>query len=264
MARYTGAMIIWEIVLLGLLWLITLQLGGSFLHAYFSTQPGNTPNDDVNSSDYLSPLTYLVIACSFLAVVASLSVLVIYEVGNPAINLLMAAMVCGAIIYSLPPIRLEYTGYGELVISLLIANFTPALGYQLQGGDSLRWLTVVTFPLTFLHLAMLLALSLPTYATDIKNERRTLMLRLGWQNGVLVHNILILSAYLFWMLAITFGLPWKTSLPAIFSLPIGIFQIWMVNRIAAGGKPQWKALKVIAIALFGVTAYLLAFSFWIR
>jgi 1,4-dihydroxy-2-naphthoate octaprenyltransferase len=264
MARYSGAIIDWEMVWLGLLWLLALQLSGSFLHANFADSVERTHNDDKNASVILSHSTCLLLAYACLAVVASISVLVIYLVDNPTIFLLMAAMVSGAIVYSLPPIRLEYTGYGELVVSVLIANFTPALGYFLQGGDSLRFLTMVTFPLTILHLAMLLAFSLSTYAIDMKYERRTLMLRLGWQNGVLLHNILILCAYLLLMLAITFGLSWQTIMPAILTLPFGLFQIWMVNRIAGGGKPNWKALQVLASALFGVTVYLLAFGFWIR
>jgi 1,4-dihydroxy-2-naphthoate octaprenyltransferase len=263
MARDNGANINWGLVLLGQLWLLALQLGGSFLHAYFDIRLGS-PHDDDDLPVPLSRAARLLIAYAFLAAAASLSVLVIRVVDTPAVFLIMSVMACGALCYSVPPLRLAYTGYGELVLSLLVANLTPALGYQLQGGDSLRLLAMVTFPLTALHLAMLLVFSLSTYAGDMKFARRTLMIRMGWQNGMLLHNILVLGAYLLLMLAITFGLPWRVGVPALLTLPIGILQIWTVNRIAAGAKPQWKSLTVMAMALFGITAYLLAFSFWIR
>jgi 1,4-dihydroxy-2-naphthoate octaprenyltransferase len=265
MARYNGANLNWDLLLLGQFWLLALQLGGLFLYAYFNTRPGSTHGeDDEGLPTRLSRPARLLIACAFLAVAASLSVLLIGAVDTPAVFLIMSVIVCGVLFYPVPPFRLVYSGYGELVLSLLIANLTPALGYQLQGGDSLRLLAMVTFPLTALHLAMLLVFSLSTYARDIKYARRTLMIRMGWQNGMLVHNILILGAYLLLVLAITYGLPWQIGVPALLTLPIGVLQIWTVNRIAAGAKPHWKSLTVMAVALFGITAYLLTFSFWIR
>jgi 1,4-dihydroxy-2-naphthoate octaprenyltransferase len=265
MARYYGANPNWNLVILGQLWLLALQLAGLFLHAYFNIRSRSTPEKEKeNRQVLLSRPASLLIAYAFLAAAASLSVLLIRVVATPAVFLLMSAMACGALCYPVPPIRLEYSGYGELVLSLLVANLTPALGYLLQGGDSLRLLAMVTFPLTMLHLAMLLVFSLSSYAGDIKYARRTLMILMGWQNGMLLHNILILGAYLLFLLAITFGLPWQIGVPALLTLPIGILQIWTVNRIAAGAKPQWKLLKVMSGALFGITAYLLAFSFWIR
>jgi 1,4-dihydroxy-2-naphthoate octaprenyltransferase len=264
MARYYGAISNFNLALLGLLWLLALQLGGSYLHAYFNIRSASIIEENGESPYRHSRLIWLFIAYAFLAITASLSVLVIRAVDIPGIFLLMLIIVLGVLIYTLPPFQLVYSGYGELIFSLLVANMTPALGYQLQGGDSLRLLAMVTFPLTVLHLAMLLAFSLHSYASDMKYSRRTLILRMGWQNGVPLHNILILSAYLLLLLAITFGLPWRVGVPALFTLPIGIFQIVIVNRIAAGVKPPWKVLDVLASALFGITAYLLTFGFWIR
>jgi 1,4-dihydroxy-2-naphthoate octaprenyltransferase len=265
MARYYGEILYWDVVILGILWLLSLYFGTTFLQEYFNVRSTNILSEDAgNSAIQLSPASKLIIACAFLAVVASLSVLVIQVAKDPAVFLLLVVFVFGALSYSLPPIKLGNSGYGELVLSVLLANLTPALGYKLMGGDSLHLLAMVTFPLTVLHLAMLLVFSLSTYASDMKYSRRTMMLRMGWQNGMLVHNLLILSAYLLLVLAITLDIPWQIGSPALFSLPIGIYQIFNINRIAAGGKPQWRVLNLISGALFCITAYLLTFSFWIR
>lgn len=263
MARYYGAIINFYLAILGLLWLLALQGGGSYLHSYFNIRSASIIETNGESPYTHSRFIWLLVAFAFLAITASLSVLVIRSVDIPGIFLLLLIIVIGVLIYTLPPLQLAYSGYGELIYSLLVANLTPALGYQLQGGDSLRLLAMVTFPLTVLHLAMLLAFSLHSYASDMKYSQRTLMIRMGWQNGVLLHNILILSAYLLLLLAITFGLPWHIGVPALLTLPIGISQIVIINRIAAGVRPPWKVLDVFASALFGITAYLLTFSFWI-
>jgi len=176
----------------------------------------------------------------------------------------MSLLACGALCYPVPPIRLEYSGYGELVLSLLIANLTPALGYLLQGGDSLRLLAMVTFPLTMLFLAMLLVFSLSSYAGDLKYERRTLMIRMGWQRGMVFHNILVLASFLLLALAALLRFPWSITWPALLPLPLGLYQIYQIRAIANGAKPNWRALMVGALALFAAMAYLLTFAFWIN
>jgi hypothetical protein len=60
------------------------------------------------------------------------------------------------------------------------------------------------------------------------------------------------------------GFPTAVGLPALLSLPLGIFQVWYMNRIAAGAKPHWNTLGLMAILVFGVTVYLMAFVFWTR
>jgi hypothetical protein len=81
---------------------------------------------------------------------------------------------------------------------------------------------------------------------------------------MILHNLVILAAYLILGFAALFGLPLSIALPGFLTLPLGIFQIWMMNRIASGARPNWTALTFTAAALVGVTTYLLTFAFWTR
>ena len=166
--------------------------------------------------------------------------------------------------YSIPTVRLVSSGYGELTTSIIVANLVPALAFLLQRGELHRLVAMSTFPLTLLHLAMMLAFELPDYGNDVKFEKLTLMVRLGWERGMNFHNLLILSAYLLIGLAMLLGFPTSVGLPALLSLPLGVFQIWYMNRIAAGAKPHWSTLGLMAILVFGVTVYLMTFVFWTR
>jgi hypothetical protein len=58
-------------------------------------------------------------------------------------------------------------------------------------------------------------------------------------------------------------MPLRLAWPAFLTLPVGIYQIWQVNRIAAGAPTRWRLLTFTALVLFGLTAYLLTFAFWI-
>jgi 1,4-dihydroxy-2-naphthoate polyprenyltransferase len=181
---------------------------------------------------------------------------------NAELYIVMGAILLGAFLYSVPPVRLSCSGYGELTQAIILANLVPALAFLLQAGELHRLLAMATFPLTALLLAMMLALELPTYAADLKYGRRNLMMRIGWQRGMLFHNYLVLGGFFLLGLALVFGLPVQIALPAFFTLPVAIFQVWMINRIADGAKPNWNLLMLTAMATFGLTAYLLAYSFW--
>jgi 1,4-dihydroxy-2-naphthoate octaprenyltransferase len=119
-----------------------------------------------------------------------------------------------------------------------------------------------SFPLAALMMAMLLAFELPDFANDIRFEKRTLLVRLGWQTGMGLHNLLILSAFLILLLARMFGYPWSATIAGLLALPLGLFQIWQMRNIANGAKPNWNLLTIGALALFAAASYLLTFSFW--
>ena len=174
----------------------------------------------------------------------------------------MLLIFLGAFFYSTPPLRLEASGYGELVTGVIIGFLVPALAFVLQEGELHRLVAMVGFPLVASQMAMLMAFSLPDYLTDLKHEKRTLMVRLGWQNGMLMHNVLILVGYLLVVIAWTFNLPNFAAIAGLLSLPVGLFQVWQMRRIADGAPVNWSALTIGAVAQFVLMAYFLAFAFW--
>jgi len=270
-ARYLGTPVDWGLYLLGQAWVTLLQLSTHFLNEYFDSEadadnPNRTPfsgGSGALGSGELPRSTALVAAYACLALVASLTVLLIRDGHlSPPLVLIMVLGVLGAMLYSTPPVRLATTGYGELTTSILVANLVPAFAFILQTGELHRLVAMTTFPLTALHLAMMLAFELPDYASDIKHEKRTLMVRLGWQLGMQLHNLLILTAYLLFGLALFFDLPSFVVWPTLLGLPFGLLQIWQMRRIAEGARPNWTALTLVPVALFAFTTYLVTFAYW--
>ncbi len=270
-ARYLGQEIDWTAYGLGQLWVTLLQLSAQYLNEYF-----NAPADQVNSnrtyltggSGALGPgklprqvALYAALAC--LAFLASLTVVVIDRIDPPpAAYLIMGVAFFVALFYSTPPLRLEASGYGELAVSVQLAFLVPAYAFILQYGEMHRLVAMAAFPLFLLHMAMLMALELPDYANDLKYEKHTLLVRLGWQTGMTLHNMSILGAYLLLLLAGLLGLPWFAVRAGLLSLVLGLFQLWQMRNIANGAKPNWNALTIGAVAVFTAAAYLLAWAFW--
>ncbi|MFH1635051.1 MAG: prenyltransferase [Chloroflexota bacterium] len=271
-ARYLGHPLDWSIYTLGQFWVVALQLGAHYLAAYFLSpvDPKNPerlplPGKIDKPSDGLRREIILWPAFAALAAATSITIMLIRSGStNGVIIFMMGITALGACLYSIPPLRLATSGYGELTISIVMANLIPALAFSLQAGELHRLLAMTTFPLTMLHLAMLLAFQLPAYLEDVRHQRQTLMVRLGWKRGMNLHNLLILGAFTLIGLAMLFGLPSTVALPVFFVLPLGLFQIWYMTRIAAGAKPNWRALNLIAALLFALTAYLFTFEYWVH
>jgi hypothetical protein len=87
---------------------------------------------------------------------------------------------------------------------------------------------------------------------------------MGWQRAVPLHHGLILGAYALFASALFFGLAWGLVWPALLTLPFAILQIFWMQNISQGAKPIWTLVTVNALAVFGLTAYLLTFAFWLR
>jgi 1,4-dihydroxy-2-naphthoate polyprenyltransferase len=272
-ARYLGYPVDLGLYILGQAWVIFMQLSTHYIDEYFEAPKYvNKPHQTLFSTrsgaigpGKLTRNTALIAAATCLSITASLTVLLLQFLPvSPLLVFLLFLIFFCAIFYSLPPFDLASSGYGELIYSILVANLIPAFALFIQLGDLHRLLIMTTFPLTFMHMAMMISLDFPDYATNLKYEKITMLVRLGWQNGMLFHNLLILTAYLLLGMAMTFGLHPAIGLPPFLSLPLALLLIWVMRRIAAGSKPNWKAITFGIVALFISTTYLLAFSFWTR
>lgn len=266
--HYLGFPIQWSLYGLGQAIVILLQLSCYLLKAYFDLveEPPRRQQSvtDGKSQPVVVPRhIVLQFAITALSVVAVLMVLLLARSAlHLPVLIILGATFFLSFFYAVPPLRLVYSGYGEWVQAVLITNLFPALAFLLQVGEFHRLLVMLSFPLTFLYLAMVLALSLKTYTDQIRQNRRTLMMRLGWQRGMFLHNILIFLAYLLVVIAALFGLPWFLTWPGLLTLPLGIFQVWHMTRIASGHPPRWRLLTLTAVSLLGMTAYLLTLALW--
>ena len=263
-AQYLGYRINWAIFFWGLIWVFNVQMCGFFLHEYGISLESQSHNPSKDNDEKFSQL-WLQIAFVLTASIAGMITVGLMRwgiVGLPE-GIMMLIVFGGMLLVSIPSVGLMDKGYGELVISVLVSNFIPALAFLLQTSDLHKLLLLVTFPLTFMFLAMLIVMEFRSYASDIKKGRVTLLVRIGWERGVLLHNILILTAYLVIGLAALLGVSKRVILMGMLTFPMGLFQIWYLLKIADGIKPAWKFFVDNSMLLYGMLVSILAFQFWI-
>jgi 1,4-dihydroxy-2-naphthoate octaprenyltransferase len=272
-ARYLGAPLDWGVYFIGQAYVTSMQLSAQYLNEYFDApadqeNPSRTPfsgGSGAVGEGKLSRETVMWAALTALTIMASLTVVLISTVQlSPFLVTIILLAFLGSFFYSSPPVRLVSSGYGELTTSILVTNLVPIFAFVIQFGDLHRLLVMTTFPLTALHMAMMIIFEFPDYLNDLKFEKNNLLVRVGWERGMVMHNLLIMTAYLLLGLAGIFGMPLAIVLPAFIPLPLGLLQIWQMRRIARGGRPNWTTMSFTALVLLGSTAYLLAFTYWTR
>lgn len=170
--------------------------------------------------------------------------------------LILLLMLLGSFFYSSPPLSLFSSGYGEVTTAIIAGVLIPFFAFSLQTGDLHRLLPMSCIPLAAFILAMQIAFSLPTYATDIKFEKKTLIVRLGWSTAMRLHNLAIVFALFSLALAYACGLPRRVAFGTLLILPLAIGQIWQMVRIRRGYPPSYRMLTYGAIGTFALTAYL--------
>ncbi len=79
-----------------------------------------------------------------------------------------------------------------------------------------------------------------------------------------LHHLFVLFAYLFFAMSPLFGLSLLLIGPVFLTLPFALFQIYLLRNISLGVKPNWTLLHATALAVFGLTAYFLTLTFWLR
>ncbi|GAB4483535.1 MAG: hypothetical protein Kow0088_26810 [Anaerolineales bacterium] len=262
MAKYLGATLQWQRIWLGMLWVLCLQIGGIFLSRYTSKRVpeennGRPPTTPI-SNDFL-------LAMAAFACLASLTVLMIAShIYTLEILWLTLVAVIGVLISANGIRRAELARFQEIILSFLMAVLIPWFSYLLQRGEIHRFLPIISLPILALRVAMILSYQLSTYASDLNAKNPTLMLRVGWQNGMLLHNWLILFAFVLIAFGNILGVPLSIGMPPMAAFFLGLWQIWSMKRIAQGVKPNWRGLIWGGVALYGLVIYLYAYSFWIN
>jgi 1,4-dihydroxy-2-naphthoate octaprenyltransferase len=274
-ARYLGYGLDPGSYWLGQLLVSSIQLTAHYLNEYFDRDADIENNNRslfsggsgvLGDGEGKIPEQFALLAAASALTVSAIAFIGLGRMGvlNNAVHLIVILALLGAILYSLPPVRLVSSGFGELVASVILANLVPALAFILQSQEWHRLIAMTTFPLTALALATILSFEFPDYATDIKFAKRTLLVRLGWKQAIRFHAAFLLAAYSIMALSAYQGLPRAIAIPPLLTMPLALLQIWLFRGIEEGQKPNWLALTSTSVANTILVAYLYTYSFWTR
>lgn len=265
LARYLGATIMPEPQIFGALLVVLLLASSNLLSEYF--RPFNEPLivGEIREERELLRSRLMVLTIGLLAV----ATLLIYLLQRSSYletdsTIILALFSLLALANAIPPVRLANRGLGELSSAIQIGSLVPTLAFLFQYGSLQRLLTIFSVPLFLLTLSYFLAQDFPSYADDLKYERRTFLMALTWERAIPLHNLLILCAYLFLAASPFMGVPVALVWPAMLTLPLAGYQVFILRGLADGAKPIWPVFVATSTAILALTSYLIALSLWLR
>ncbi len=268
--RYLGRPVDAGLYLQGQGLVTALQLAAHFLLACFAppkpSPPAEAPSHNGREAEKTLPISTPTFraAITCLAFVGTVASLLLMQGRLPLTATIVLAMgTLLAVFYGAPPLRLASSGYGEVLAAVVVAGLLPTFAFALQTGDLHRLLLMATAPLMALYFALAIALELPSYAADLKHGERTLMVRIGWERAMRLHDAALALAALFVLLAYLNGFPRRVVLGALIAAPLALAQAWQMARIRQGYPPRWQLLRYGAVALFGLTLYLELVGFFL-
>lgn len=122
-----------------------------------------------------------------------------------------------SIIYSLPPIKLAYRGFGELAVGFVYGPLLMSGSYLVQTHTLSLVTALASLPVGFLIANVLVINEFPDYEADLKGYKRNLVVRLGKKNSVTVYALLYILAYtgVMALMIVTRKFSWAIALTSI-------------------------------------------------
>lgn len=166
------------------------------------------------------------------------------------------------LLYTVKPMRLIYSGYGEILQTFLLTFLFPAFGYSIQtGGNMHPNLVYICLPLFFVVLAHLYISENRSLSSDIQKYRTTAVMRFGSDLTLRIAMYLIAFSYVFILLLGLNRLPWRFVVRWYVSIPLAVYLIWHLNKIYNGEKPNWTVVNFLSNALVWLNLLLMAYAF---
>ncbi len=222
-----GHRLIFHRFALGFIGIACAHLAGNLFNDFFDYKTG-VDNLNVRKSPFFGgsraiqegicgplDIVKLAILFSVIAIACGLALIII----TADIELFFIMIISGilAFEYTAPPLRLSYNRLGEAAIFLLFGMLTTIAGFYLFSGKLTFTLFLISLPLAFLILAVILCNEIPDLETDLKADKKNIISLCGAENGYIVYGISVLVSLLTLTIATAMGaLPGIMGFAAVF------------------------------------------------
>lgn len=250
----------WTPVIIGYALLLSTQ-GGEGVIAWGRAED-NQPG--LNGAKRKFTLAMAISAVLFMLIAGLLAILLNQTRNNSTLILITVIMLVLTLARSLIFSEKRLLSYQEIFDSIVLVGLYPAFSFVVATGELHRLLALISIPLVFIFLGAKVGLAFPKYASDLSGRRDTLLIKLGWQNGIILHDLSLLGGVILLGVAGLIGLTWQLVWPNILLLPLIITELMIVHRMAEGAKRNWRLLKVNAYSIIFLSIYIQIFSLLIN
>ncbi len=155
--------------------------------------------------------------------------------------------------------KMLFQTYNVIIEGMIVSPLMLLLGAGMQGMNPTSGYILLTIALFFLYIANRTSLLFEQYEKDLKSNERSMLIIIGWDNGIKIQNISLFLSYLVFFLYFYRNGSLGINLPVLITAIIGVFSMYLLNRMVRGMKPHWQIIKATAFLHFFAVCYLLVF-----
>ncbi len=266
LVQYVRGIRSWPGLIGGLVFLLLLTISLEYLRLLHKLlDVSNWPEGMLINEARQIRLLIAIIAGTFLTVATTIFIgwMINGLLGQNFIFLILILLIVGVLYYLSQTIE-SLRPFQILIESLLFVIIPPAVAFFIQSDDLHRLLTLVVIGLVPAYITFRLVILLKRFSRDFKTNTPTVVTQIGWEKTMVLHNGLIFMTYLLFALVVILGFPWFLIWPVFLTLPIGLLEVWLMERVRRGGKPLWGVMQFATASVLFFPIYLIGFAFWIR
>ncbi len=147
--------------------------------------------------------------------------------------------------------------YGVIIEGMIVSPLMLLFGTGMQGMNPTSGHVLLTLSFFFLYVSIGTSLLFEIYERDLKGRERSLLDIIGWEHAVRLQNISLVLAYLVFFIYFYRNGSLGPNLTVLLTAVIGIFSMFLLNRMVRGMKPQWQIITATAYLHFFAVCYLL-------
>jgi len=255
-SSYLGYRINPSNLILGIFILLFYLLGMEFLNLIFLDDTELERSFVVNFGAQNFKLIFFLLAA---AMIGAGLVISIVRLDDQTSLFISGGIILTIFLYTVKPVRLIFSGYGEILQAFLVAFLIPSLGYSIQVGGNVHYnLVYLCLPFYFLVLAHQYIMENKSLSRDIQKYRTTAVMRFGSEITLRIAIYLIVFSYIFMLLLGLSKLPWRFVVRWYISIPVAVYLIGHLNNILSGKKPNWALIDFLSNGLVWLNLLLMA------
>ena len=155
--------------------------------------------------------------------------------------------------------RLWFNSMSWLFEGLVISPIMFLLGSAIQEYQFSYLLFLLWMPIFFLYGASAITLLFSDYDQNKTSRNSSFITSVGWEKALKFHHGLILLTYISLLIYLATSNTWSRNWPTLLLGLISGAEVFFLQQIAGGMRPNWQLLRTLAIVQFFSLIYLLAY-----
>lgn len=142
---------------------------------------------------------------------------------------------------------------------LIVSPIMFLLGSEIQEYLFSYLLFLLWMPVFFLYAASAITLLFSDYDQSKATRSSGFIASVGWEKALKFHHGLTLLTYLSLLIYLAISNTWLSNWPTLLLALISGTEVFLLQQMAGGMRPNWQLLKALAIVQFFSLLYLLAY-----